>query len=334
MRTFLRMLALAVMLAPAAASAEPIKLKLAFFSSDRTHLYRSIVKPFVDAVNAEGRNRVQIDVYLSGKLGGDPQNQSSLLLDGTADIAYVVVPYEQRKFPDSAAIELPGLFSNAREASLTFTHLVENGTIRDFKDFHVIGAVASQPETIHVRPAVANLADLKGKKIRANNETEIAVMKRLGMEPVFVPLPQTASAISSGKIDGAYAPVVPMVEFGIGRVAPYHYMLGTACVPLMLLMSRKRFESLPADVQALIRKYGGEGLALQTIAIDQSSTDLVMNELESDPQRKVIFPSPADMQTANAVFKAVVDDFVAADPHHARLVDAISMETAKLRPEN
>ncbi len=334
MRALLRMIVVALMLAPIAGRADPIRLKLAFFSSDRTHLYRSIVKPFVDAVNAEGRGRVAIDVYLSGKLGGDPQAQSRLALDGAADIAYVVVPYEQKNFPDTAVIELPGLFQDAREATLTFTHLVENRTIRDFKDFYVIGAVASQPESIHLRPPVSTLADLRGKRIRANNESEIAVMKRLGMTPVFVPLTQTAGAISSGEIDGAFAPPVPMMEFGIGRVAAYHYMLGTSSVPLMLLMSRKRFDSLPADVQALIRKSGGEGLAQQCIQIDQTSTDLIMNQLQSDPKRKVIVPSPADMRTASAAFQSVVADFVAADPYHAKLVDAVRMETAKLRPEN
>lgn len=334
MRALLRMIAIVLVLTPVAGKADTIKLKLAFFSSDRTHLYRSIVKPFVDAVNAEGRGRVEIDVYLSGKLGGDPQAQSRLVLDGTADIAYVVVPYEQKNFPDTEVVELPGVFQDAHEAILAFTHLVDNGTIRDFKDFYVIGAVASQPESIHLRSEVSGLAELKGKRIRANNEAEIAVMKKLGMVPVFVPLTQTASAISSGDIDGAYAPPVPMVEFGIGRVAAYHYMLGTSSVPLMLLMSRKRFESLPADVQTIIKRNSGEGLVQQTIQIDQSSTDLIMNQLESDPKRKVITPSPADMRTANQEFASIVADFAAADPYHAKLVDALRMETAKLRPEN
>jgi len=329
-----RIAVVALMLAPIALRAEPLKLKLAFFSSDRTHLYRSIVKPFVDAVNADGRGKVEIDVYLSGKLGDDPGAQSRLVLDGAADIAYVVVPYEQRRFPDTAVIELPGLFADAREATLAFTHLVEDGTIRDFKDFYVIGAVGSQPESIHLRPAVTALADLKGKRVRANNDTEIAVMKRLGMTPVFVPLPQTADAISAGELDGAYAPPVPMVEFGIGRVTAYHYMLGTASVPLMLVMNRRRFDALPADVQALIRKYSGIGLAMQTIQIDQSSTDLIMNQLQSDPKRKVVFPSEADMRTANAVFQSLVDGFAAADPYQAKLVDAVRMEIAKLRSEN
>lgn len=329
-----RIIAVALLLAPIVAHAEPLKLKLAFFSSDRTHLYRSIVKPFVDAVNAEGRGLVQIDTYLSGKLGDDPTEQSRLALDGRADISYVVVPYEQKRFPDTAVIELPGMFADAREATLAFTHLVQDGTIRDFKDFFVIGAVGSQPESIHLRPPVTTLADLKGKRVRANNDTEIEVMKRLGMTPVFVPLPQTADAISSGELDGAYAPPVPMVEFGIGRVTAYHYMLGTASVPLMLVMSRKRFDALPADVQALIRKYSGIGLATQSIQIDQSSTDLIMNQLQSDPKRKVIFPSATDMRTAKAVFKSLVDSYAAADPHQAKLTDAVRLEIAKLRSEN
>jgi hypothetical protein len=63
-------------------------------------------------------------------------------------------------------------------------------------------------------------------------------------------------------MDGARAPPLPMVEFGISRVTAYHYMLGTSSVPLMLVMSRKRFDALPADVQALIKKYGGIGLAM------------------------------------------------------------------------
>ena len=40
-------------LLPAAAAAEPIKLKMAYFSSDRTTTYLAAIKPFVDAVNAD-----------------------------------------------------------------------------------------------------------------------------------------------------------------------------------------------------------------------------------------------------------------------------------------
>jgi TRAP-type C4-dicarboxylate transport system substrate-binding protein len=332
-KTLLRAAAVTLAVLPAMAAAEPIKLKLAFFSSDRTHLYRSVVKPFVDAVNHEGKDVVQIEVYLSGKLGTDVTKQSRLALDGVADIAYMVLPYEQAQFPDSFVIELPGLFRDTREATFAFTHLAAAGTLRDFAEFHVIGAVASDPETIHVRPPIASLADLRGKRIRANNAVAIAVIKALGMTPVLVPINEIAEAISGGKLDGAYVPVVPMLEFGIGRVASNHYLLETSNVPLCLLMSRKRFDSLPGEVRAIIAKYSGEWQARQYVQINESSSALVMHQLESDSKRKVVFPSEPDMKTASAIFKSIIDEYAAGDPHHAALVDAARAEAGKLRTQ-
>lgn len=333
-RLLSRIAVAAFVLLPPLAAAEPIKLKLAYFSSDRTHLYRSAVKPFVDAVNAEGKGRVQIEVYLSGKLGADLAHQSKLIRDGTADIVYVVQPYERSAFPDSGVIELPGLYRDGREATLAFSHLVASGLMRGFDDFFVIGTVASEPESIHARPPIAALADLKGKRIRANNETEIAILKELGAMPAFVPINETAEAISSGKIDGALAPPVPMIEFGIGRVAPNHYLLPTSSVPQSLLMSRKTFDGLPGDVQAIIRKHSGEWLVDNYIRINENSTVVVMTQLEADPNRKVIFPSPADMKTADTIFKSIVDRYVAANPHNAELVNAARAVVAKRGPKD
>jgi TRAP-type C4-dicarboxylate transport system substrate-binding protein len=326
-----RFIVIVLVLLPAMAAAEPIALKLAFFSSDRTHLYRAAVKQFIDAVNADGKGRVEIEVHLSGSLGQYPTQQSQLLRDGTADIAYIVQPYERTEFPDSAVVELPGLYKDGRECTLVFSHLVAAGLMRGFSKYFVIGAFASEPESIHLRPPVASLADLKSKRIRANNDTEIAILKKLGATPAFVPINETALAISSGKIDGAAAPPVPMIEFGIGRVAPHHYMLGTSCVPLSLLMTKKRFNSLPADVQAIIRKYSGKWLLENYNRINETSTALVMTQLDSDSRRTVVFPSKADLKTADAVFKSIVDSYSAENAHNAALVNAARAEVVKLR---
>ncbi len=327
----LRLIAAVLIMIPGLASAEPIKLKLAFFSSDRTHLYRSLVEPFVDAVNADGKGLVEIEVYLSGKLGSDVTKQSTLVLDGTADIVYVVQPYERASFPDASVIELPGLYRDGREGTFAFTRLVASGTMRGFEDFYVIGAVASEPESVHSRTPIASLAELKGKRIRANNATEIAILKMLDATAAFVPINETAEAISAGKIDGALVPPVPMMEFGVGRVALNHYMLGTSCVPLSLLMSKTRFESLPANVQALIRKYSGAWLEEAYNRINKSSTSLIITQLESDPHRKVVFPTKSDTQKADDVFKTIVDAYVAGSPHNAQLVEAARAEVAKIR---
>ena len=332
-RTAARLLALVLSLVPAVAAAQPIILKLAYFSSDRTHLYLSGAKPFVDAVNFEGRGRVKIEPYFSGSLGKDLSAQSKLAADGTADFVYLVASYEQAKFPDTRVVELPGLYRDAQEATFVFSRLVANSTIRGFDDFVAIGAFASEPETIHTRSPVSRLADLKGMRIRVNNDFEYQGLEKLGITPVRLPIVQTALAISRHEIDGAAAPPAPMIEFGIGRVAPNHYMLGISCVPQMLLMNRKRFEGLPADIQEIIRKYSGTWFADNYNRINEAATKLVMNQITADPARKVIFPSSLDSQTAEANFDSIIDDFAASNAHNAELVRAAREAVAMYRSD-
>ena len=331
---FLRVIVLALALSPTVATAGPVKLKLAFFSSDSNHLYLSAIKPFVDAVNAEGKGRVEIDVYLSGRLGSDLTRQTQLLREGIADIAYIVQPYEREAFQDSPIIELPGLYRDGREATAVFSRLVATGLMRGFINYFVMGAFASDPENIHTRSPVASLAGLTGKIIRANNKTEYTIIEKLGAKPIFIPLNEAAEAISAGKIDGAMVPPVPMIEFGIGRLAGNHYMLPTSCVPQSLLMTRKRFESLPNDVQVIIRKHSGAWFTDNYNRINKSSTALIMTVLRSDSHRQVVDPSKADMKTADAIFKSIVDAYAAANPHNGALVNAAQEILSKYRTSN
>ena len=143
------------------------KLKMAYFSSDRSTTYLAAIKPFVDAVNAEAAGLVQIDVGFSGTLGRDPAQQLQLVLEGTADLAFVVPGYTPARFPDNTIIELPGLFGGIREATLVYTGLIAAGELRGYDDLFVIGAFATEPETIYTRPPASSLAALEGMRIRA-----------------------------------------------------------------------------------------------------------------------------------------------------------------------
>jgi TRAP-type C4-dicarboxylate transport system substrate-binding protein len=78
-------------LLPGAAGAEPIKLKLAYFSSDREQAYTNAIKPFADAVNMEANGIIKIEVYTSGALGRNFAQQAQLVLDGVADIAWAIL---------------------------------------------------------------------------------------------------------------------------------------------------------------------------------------------------------------------------------------------------
>ena len=237
-------------LLPPASAADPIKLKMAYFSSDRTTTYLAAIAPFVDAVNAEAAGLLQIDVSVSGALGKNPAQQLQLVLDGTADLAFVVPGYTPERFPDNDVIELPGLFKNIREATLTYTGLIAANALRGYDDLFVVGAFATEPETIHTRLPVASLRELAGLRIRANNPMQSTALAGLGVVPVDMPINQASTAISGGKLDGAMVGPAPLIEFGISRVVSNHYLLSVSAAPLLVVMNRRKVRGASRTGQA------------------------------------------------------------------------------------
>ena len=331
LRALTIVIAVAGSLLPGPAFPQSVKLKLSYFSSDRTMLYLGGVKPFVDAVNDEAKDLLEIEVSFSGALGKAPAQQPQLVRDGVADLAFIVPGYTADQFPDNAVIELPGLFRNQREASLVFTRLIAANALRGYQDFVVINAFTAEPHSIHTRRAIASLSELKGLKSRANNPTEAATFDKLGMEGIVMPVNQISGAISKGVIDGAAVPPAMLNEFGVGRLASYHYMLHADAPSLALVMSRKTFASLPARAQSIIQKYSGEWAVARSNEFFEDINVKSMEQLKTDPNRKVIFPSQAELPRIQAAFKEVIDEWDAKSPRNRDLLEMTKVEIEKVR---
>jgi TRAP-type C4-dicarboxylate transport system substrate-binding protein len=330
-KVFIQCGLLALALCPGAVNADPITLKLAFFSSDRSTTYLAAVKPFVDAVNAEGKGLVEIVLYSGGVLGRDIARQPQVVLDGEADIAFVVPGYSPERFSDNSVVELPGLFRNTREGTEVYTRLIAENTLKGYEDFVVIGAYVTEPATIHSRMPIDSIRDLKGKRIRVNNPGEAVALERLGALPVQMEIIRIAAAMSSGTIDGAAVPKTPLNDYGIKRVATNHYLLGTSGSPLALVMNGKRFEALPKPAKDIIRKYSGEWAAARFIESYDRSDELALEQLKSDPKRNLVFPSSSDLDLAQSVFKSIIADWLENKPRHQELLQKVETELAKSR---
>jgi TRAP-type C4-dicarboxylate transport system substrate-binding protein len=330
-RTFARCAALLAALSCTAATAEPIKLKLAYFSSDRSAPFQAAIRPFIDAVNSDAKGLMQIELYPSGALGSEIALQPQLVLDGGADLAFIVPGYSPQLFPDNAVIELPGLFRNAREATHVYTRLIAEKALRGYRDFIVIGAYATDPETIHGRVPIASLDDLKGKRIRVNNPGEAAALEKLGAIPVPLQVTAISDAMSSGAIDAAFISLAPLADFGISRVATHHFLVRTSTAPLALVMNRKAFDSLPKAAQAIIQKYSGTWAGDRFVESYGASDEKVLEQLTSDSKRHVILPTPADLKRAESAFKVVRDELVMGNAHYQSLLKAVENELGDLR---
>jgi len=122
-----------------------------------------------------------------------------------------------------------------------------------------------------------------------------------------------------------------LAEYGLGRLATYHYMIHTDAPSLALVMSRSKFESLPPEAQAIIRKHSGEWSVARSNAFFEEINANSMQQLLSEPKRHVIFPSPSDRVRIDAAFKEVIDEWVAKEPRNRDLLSMVRAEIGKLQ---
>src|SRR6476660_10320369 len=118
MRKTMAVLLIAV---PMAVAAQTVKLKMATFSPDTERLYNTVKKPWVAAVNKAAGGAIEIELYPNGALGRAPQQQAQMVIDGVTDIGFIVPPFTPGRFPDTEAIELPGMFQDLAEATRVYT---------------------------------------------------------------------------------------------------------------------------------------------------------------------------------------------------------------------
>jgi TRAP-type transport system periplasmic protein len=329
-----RMTLILAVLLPFSANADPVKLKLGFFATDTEMTYVTVIKPFAEAVNKEAPGAVVIDLFPNGALGRDLPQQPQMVLDGVSDIAFAIPGVSPGRFADNGVIELPGLVKDLREATLLYTRVIQANLLRGYDDYFVIGAMGTPPFSMFSRLKMTTLADIKGKKIKASNPTDAQSIKQLGAVPVLMPVNEAPEAIGRGTIDSVTGHLGSFFDFGLDRVTKYDYFIRLGFSPLVLLMNKKKFDSLSPEGQAAIRKYSGDWFAETYIKGYGAYIDELMVRLKSDSKRTTTFPPQAELDQAQALFKPVYDDWLAKNPHNPELFKAVQAEITKLRAAN
>jgi TRAP-type C4-dicarboxylate transport system substrate-binding protein len=106
---------------------------------------------------------------------------------------------------------------------------------------------------------IKSIADLKGLKVRVmGNPMFVDMMNALGGNGVAMGYDQVFSALQTGVVDGAENNPPSFVFDNHYQVAKYYTLTEHLIVPEILVMSRKAWDALSKDDQALIKKFGRE----------------------------------------------------------------------------
>ncbi|MDC7785024.1 TRAP transporter substrate-binding protein DctP [Rhodoplanes sp. TEM] len=319
-KCFAAFLGAVMALAAGPALAEPVTLKLSFFSNDTEVNYAKVIKPWVDAVNADPSGAVKIDAYPNGALGKSLPAQPQLVLDGVADIAFINPSLVPGRFPDDQVFELPGLLKDLGEGTKLYAELVKSNSLRGYGDYHVIGSFMNANYNLYSRRPIRSNADLKGMKVRIVGPIVGQTVKELGMVPVLMPPNEIVEAIGRGTVDAATLVPAAVIDFGVDRVTSHSYLLDLGAGPLGVVMNRARYEALPAEAKAVLDKYSGAWINDLYVKALLAHNAEIIARFKADAKRTVVMPSAADLAAIKAPYEKVTAAWAAKDPNNAKVL--------------
>jgi tripartite ATP-independent transporter DctP family solute receptor len=210
------------------------------------------------------QGRLSVAMYPSMQLGGEKEAIEQAQV-GAIQFARVSVGALGPVIGDLNVFNLPFLFRNTEHMQ----HVIDGAIGQELLDkvtndpkAGLIGICwmdAGARSLYDTKKAIHNIGDLKGMKFRVmGNPMFIDMMNSLGGNGVSMGYDQVFSALQTGVVDGAENNPPSFVFDNHYQVAKFYTMTEHLIVPEMLVFSRKAWDSLSKEDQALLKKFGRE----------------------------------------------------------------------------
>jgi tripartite ATP-independent transporter DctP family solute receptor len=227
--------------------------------------------PTVAAVESMGRKleaatngRVSVQMFASMQLGGEKEAIEQAQV-GAIQLARVSVGALGPVIDDLNVVNLPFLFRNTAHMQKVIDGAIGQELLDKVTNNAKAGLVglcwmdAGARSIYNTKKPINKLEDLKGMKIRViGNPMFVDMMNALGGNGVAMGYDQVFSALQTGVIDGAENNPPSFVFDNHYQAAKYYTLTEHLIVPEMLVLSRKIWDGLTKDDQALLTKLARE----------------------------------------------------------------------------
>src|SRR5882724_7929175 len=227
--------------------------------------------PTVEAVVRMGKKletatngRLSVQMFPSMQLGGEKEMIEQAQV-GALQIARISVGPMGPLVPELNVFNLPFMFRDNAHMEKVIDGDVGGEMLKKLSDHPTAGLVGlcwmngGTRNVYNSKHPVKTVADLKGLKIRMmGNPVFVDTMNALGGNGVAMGYDQLVSALQSGVVDGAENNE-PSYETGQHyRYAKYYSRTGHLMIPELLVYSKRSWETLSKDDQALVAKLAKE----------------------------------------------------------------------------
>ena len=252
------------------------------------------------------RERSGNRLVLSQLGASDPESENftlGQLRNGTLDMARINVSALNGAAPATIVLSLPYIIRSTEHERKVLDGPIGEEILASLESAGVIGlgfydgGARSTYGTMPIRSP----ADLRGVKYRVQPSSIWASMLRaFGAEPVSMPLTRVTAAMRAGVIDVADGTWSSFVALQHHRVARHFSLTEHARPPGVLLFSRRIWETLSSEDQAIIRTSARDSVALYRRLWDEHEAAarreaeaagvLIVTDIDHDAFAKALAP--------------------------------------------
>lgn len=267
------------------------------------HPYNTGLQHFKERVEEGSDGQIAVKIFPSSQLGGEVESVKNVQL-GTLEMTVVSTSNTSPFYKDLEVMGVPYSFK-----SLTCAYEVLDGPIGkemaegllENAGLRVLGWYTfGMRQIINTQRPVLEPDDLKGLVFRvpADKMAE-AAYKAMGANPVPMAFPEMFNGLQQGVIDGADNPLITVKSFKWYEVVKYVSITNTAAGLSPFLISDKRFQKLPPDLQDLVLEAGVESAQINRESEAEQTVDAAdflkengvrIDEPDTKPFREAVKP--------------------------------------------
>src|SRR6476619_1301878 len=263
-----------VLLAAAACASDPAlaQQKLVLKATDVHPLGYPTVEAVVQMgkkLEAATNGRLSIQMYPSMQLGGEKEMIEQAQV-GALAIARISVGPMGPIVPELNVFNLPFMFRDNAHMEKVIDGEIGAELLKKLSEHPTAGLIglcwmnAGSRNVYNSRHPIKTVEDLKGLKIRMmGNPVFVDTMNSLGGNGVAMGFDQLVNAMQTGVVDGAENNYPSYATGQHFRYAKYYSLTAHLMIPELLVFSKKSWDGLSKEDQALVMKVAKEAQAEQ-----------------------------------------------------------------------
>ena len=225
-------------------------------------------------LETQTNGRISIQMYPSMQLGGEKEMIEQAQV-GALQIARISVGAMGPVVDDLNVFNLPFIFRDEAHMRKVIdgpigAELLDKINTNPASRIVALGWMDAGVRNVYGKKPVPTPADLKGQKIRMmGNPIFVETMNAMGGSGVAMGFNELYSALQTGVVDGAENNQPTVLAQNHYQVSKVYSLTGHLIIPEIFVFSKKNWEALSKEDQAMLRKFSREAQMEQRVLWDK-----------------------------------------------------------------